>query len=135
MDPPLQRRNVTPHIPAFWRYTDDVIHTWQDGEDARHAGGDAPVALLILFGALFDVDFMPDMERLWEPILDLLEYISPGLWIFWPDMPRPKYRHAKQAMDDYLYGLIRQPAGRAGAVRAGAGPPATCWASWWPTPA
>ncbi len=108
MDPPLQRRNVIPHIPLFWRYTDDIIHTWRDGEERDMLVEMRKVALLIIFGALFDVDFMPDMERLWEPILDLLEYISPGLWIFWADMPRPKYRQARQAMDDYLYGLIRQ---------------------------
>jgi cytochrome P450 len=108
MDPPLQRRNVNPHIPLFWRYTDDVIHTWRDGEERDMLVEMRKVALLIIFGALFDTDFMPDMERLWEPIMDLLEYISPGLWIFWADMPRPKYRYAKEAMDDYLYGLIRQ---------------------------
>ncbi len=108
MDPPLQRRNVIPHIPLFWRYTDDIIHTWRDGEERDMLVEMRKVALLIIFGALFDVDFMPDMERLWEPILELLEYISPGLWIFWADMPRPKYRQARQAMDDYLYGLIRQ---------------------------
>lgn len=108
MDPPLQRRNVIPHIPLFWRYTDDIVHTWRDGEERDMLVEMRKVALLIIFGALFDVDFLPDMERLWEPILDLLEYISPGLWIFWADMPRPKYRHARQAMDDYLYGLIRQ---------------------------
>lgn len=108
MDPPLQRRNVLPHIPLFWRYTDDIAHTWRDGEERDMLVEMRKVALLIIFGALFDVDFMPDMERLWEPILELLEYISPGLWIFWADMPRPKYRHARQAMDDYLYGLIRQ---------------------------
>lgn len=108
MDPPLQRRNVVPHIPLFWRYTDDVVHTWRDGEERDMLVEMRKVALLIIFGALFDVDFMPDMARLWEPILELLEYISPGMWIFWADMPRPKYRHAKQAVDDYLYGLIRQ---------------------------
>jgi cytochrome P450 len=108
MDPPLQRRNVTPHIPLFWRYTDDIVHTWRDGEERDMLVEMRKVALLIIFGALFDVDFMPDMERLWEPIMDLLEYISPGLWIFWADMPRPKYGYARQAMDDYLYGLIRQ---------------------------
>jgi cytochrome P450 len=108
MDPPLQRRNVIPHIPLFWRYTDDIVHTWRDGEERDLLVEMRKVALLIIFGALFDVDFLPDMERLWEPILELLEYISPGLWIFWADMPRPKYRHARQAMDDYLFGLIRQ---------------------------
>ena len=80
MDPPLQRRNVTPHIPAFWRYTDDVAHTWKDGQVHDMLVEMRRVALLILFGTLFDVDFMPDMQRMWQPIMHLLEYISPGLW-------------------------------------------------------
>ena len=111
MDPPLQRRNVTPHIPAFWRYTDDVAHTWKDGQVHDMLVEMRRVALLILFGTLFDVDFMPDMQRMWQPIMHLLEYISPGLWIFWSGMPRPKYRQAKKAMDDYLYRLIRERRG------------------------
>lgn len=108
MDPILQRRHVLQHIPAFWRYTNDVIGSWQDGEVRDMLVEMRRIALLILMGTLFEVEFMPDMERMWQPIMHLLEYISPGLWIFWADMPRPKYRHAIEAMDEYLYGLIRR---------------------------
>lgn len=108
MDPPLQRRHVLPHIDAFWRYTDDIIVSWKDGEERDMLVEMRRVALLILMGTLFEIEFMPDMERMWQPIMHLLEYISPGLWIFWSGMPRPKYQHAIQAMDDYLYGIIRQ---------------------------
>jgi len=66
------------------------------------------IALLILTGAVFEVDFAPDMDRMWHSILSLLKYISPGLWIFWPDMPRPRYTRAIQEMDAYLYGIIRR---------------------------
>jgi cytochrome P450 len=48
------------------------------------------------------------MADLWGPILKALHYISPGLWILWPDMPRPGYKKALGQLDDYLYGLIRQ---------------------------
>ena len=108
MDPPLQRRNVTPHIPAFWRYTDDIARLWQDGQEVDMLVEMRKVALLILMGTLFEIEFLPELERLWQPILHLLEYISPGLWIFWAGMPRPKYRHAIKAVDEYLYGIIRQ---------------------------
>jgi cytochrome P450 len=108
MDPILQRRHVLPHIPAFWRYTDDVTNTWRDGETRDMLVEMRRVALLILMGTLFEVEFMPDMQRMWQPIMHLLEYISPGLWIFWSGMPRPKYRHAIAAMDAYLYGIIRE---------------------------
>ncbi|HHY57025.1 MAG TPA: cytochrome P450 [Chloroflexi bacterium] len=109
MDPTLQRRHVTPHIPAFWRYTDQVAADWADGSTQDMLIEMRKVALLILMGASFHVDFTPHMAQLWQPILDLLEYISPGLWIVWPEAPtRTKHRRAIAAMDDYLYAIIRQ---------------------------
>ena len=106
MDSPLQRRHVLPHIPAFWRNTDIVADAWRDGQTVDMLVEMRKVALLIIFDTLFEVDFAPDMPRLWEPIKELLAYISPGPWIFWADMPRPFYRRAKRLMDEYLYGLI-----------------------------
>jgi cytochrome P450 len=46
------------------------------------------------------------MKSLWHPILKSIQYISPGMWILWPDMPRPSFRRALQELDDYLYKLI-----------------------------
>ena len=108
MDAPLQRRHVLPHIPAFWRYTDVVADGWRNGQTVDMLVEMRKVALLIIFGALFEVEFAPDLPRLWKPIKQLLEYISPGPWIFWSGMPRPRYRRARRVMDDYLYGLITQ---------------------------
>jgi cytochrome P450 len=108
MEPALQRPRVVDHIPAFWRYTDRVIDAWRDGEKRDMLVEMRRIALLILMGTVFEVDFAPDMDRLWHSILLLLEYISPGLWIMWPDMPRPKYRRAIEEMDDYLHGIIRR---------------------------
>jgi cytochrome P450 len=59
-------------------------------------------------GTLVDVDFSPDMERLWNPILRAIKYISPGLWIIWPDMPRFGYKKSLAEIDDYLFGIIRE---------------------------
>ena len=108
MEPLLQRRCVVSHIPAFWSYTDQVASDWQHDEIRDMLVEMRKIALLILFGTLFKVDFTPDMERLWHPILDLIEYISPGFWIVFPKMPRhPKYSRARREMDEYLYNLIR----------------------------
>ncbi len=108
MDPPLQRRNVLPHIPAFWRYTDAVADTWADGSTQDMLVEMRKLALLILMGTTFHVDFAPEMERLWQPILQLIEYISPGLWIVWPGAPgKASHKQAIAAMDDYLYSIIR----------------------------
>ena len=108
MEPLLQRRQVLPHIPAFWAYTGQVTSAWADGERRDMLVEMRRIALLILFGTLFDVDFTPDLDRMWHPILDLIEYISPGMWIVWPGMPRRKYHPAVEAMDHYLYCLIRE---------------------------
>jgi cytochrome P450 len=108
IEPYLQRRQVQPHIPAFWRQTNRVINTWQDGESRDMLVEMRKIALLILFDSLYAVDFLLDLNRLWRPILDLIEYISPGLWILFPRMPvRRKYQLARQEVDDYLYDLIR----------------------------
>ena len=47
------------------------------------------IALLVLMRTLFSVDFAPDLPNLWEPVLKAVRYISPGLWMFWRNMPRP----------------------------------------------
>jgi cytochrome P450 len=107
MEPALQRPRVLEHIPAFWRYTDQVTEGWRDGETRDMLVEMRRIALLILMGTVFEVDFAPDIDRMWHSILLLLEYISPGLWIIWPDMPRPKYRHAIEEMDAFLYGIIQ----------------------------
>jgi cytochrome P450 len=109
MDPLLQRRQVYPHIPAFWSCTNQIARTWQDGDIRDMLVEMRKVAILILFGTLFRVDIAQDLDRLWHPTLDLIEFISPGWWIIFPKMPRhPKYRRARQIMDDYLYDLILQ---------------------------
>ncbi|MCO5198759.1 MAG: cytochrome P450 [Anaerolineae bacterium] len=108
MNPALVRRAVPQHIPAMSAETDRVITQWRDGQTVDMLVEMRKVALLILMRTLYGVDFMPDMERLWKPILKLLKYISPGLWIVWPTMPRPQYRRAIKTVDDYLYRIIRE---------------------------
>ncbi len=108
MEPILQRPHVLPHIPKMVKYTDDVMADWQDGSVQDMLVEMRRVALLIFMGTLLDVEFAPDMEELWRPILRTIKYISPGLWILWPDMPRFGYRHALEQMDEYLYRIIRE---------------------------
>jgi cytochrome P450 len=66
------------------------------------------IALLILLDALYRVDFAPELDELWDAILGLIGYISPGLWMMWPSLPRPGYRGALRQMDEYLYRIIRE---------------------------
>ncbi len=107
MEPTLLRRPTLAHIDTMLHSTDWVVDQWQDGQTYDMLVEMRKVALLILIGSLFGVDFRPDLERLWKPILRSIEYISPGLWILSPKLPRRRFRKELQQLDDYLYGLIR----------------------------
>ena len=108
MTPVLQKSQVMHHIPALQAYTDCVLAEWADGSVVDMMIEMRRVALLIFMGVLLDVEFRPDMDRLWRPILRAIDYISPGLWIIRPDMPRPGYRESLEELDDYIYGIIRE---------------------------
>lgn len=108
MDPLLYRRTVNEHVEAMWRYTDPILATWQEGETRDMLVEMRKVALLVLMGTLFKVDVLPDLERIWTPILKSIKYISPGLWIVWPNAPRFGYDEPLRQLDDYLYGLIKR---------------------------
>ena len=108
MEPVLQRTQVVGHIAAMQTYTDRVMDGWGDGTVMDMLVEMRRLALLIFMGTLVDVEFGPDLERLWRPILRAIKYISPGLWIIWPDMPRFGYTKPLAQLDEYLFGLVRQ---------------------------
>jgi cytochrome P450 len=108
MEPVLQKPQVIQHVPAIVSYTDRVLAEWADGSVQDMLVQMRRLALLIFMGTLLDVEFGPDLERMWAPILRTIKYISPGLWIVWPNMPRPGYEKALAQLDGYLYGLIRE---------------------------
>jgi cytochrome P450 len=108
IEPVLQKPHVIQHIPAMLAETDRVLDEWVDGTVQDMLVEMRRAALLIFMSTLLDVDFGPDLERMWQPILRTIKYISPGFWIVWPNMPRPGYQQALAQMDDYLYGVIRE---------------------------
>jgi cytochrome P450 len=104
--PAVHRRQVSGYIEKMWRRTDQVIGTWQPGETYDMLVEMRRVALLIVMDTLFDVDMTSQLERLFPAILDILKFISPGVWLL--GAPRRQYRDAIAAINDYLYGLIRE---------------------------
>lgn len=108
MEPVLQKPNVIQHIPAMLDYTDRITGNWPDNSIVDMLVEMRRLALLIFMGTLVDVELGPDMERLWRPILRAIKYISPGLWIIWPDMPRLGYAAPLKRLDDYLFAVIRR---------------------------
>ena len=103
MEPVLLKPQVVHHVPAMLAYTDRVTAGWADGATQDMLVEMRRLALLIFMGTLVDVEFGPDMDRLWRPILRAIKYISPGLWIILPNMPRFGYRAALEELDAYLY--------------------------------
>jgi cytochrome P450 len=106
MEPALQRPQAVRHSGAMWRHTVRLTSTWQDGGRYDMLPEMRRLALLVLLDTLFGVDATADVDRLWPSILKVLDYIAPGLWLVWPDMPRPGYRHAIAELDDYLLKMI-----------------------------
>ncbi len=108
MEPAMLKPQVMPHIPAMQDYTDQVIDHWADGSVQDMLVEMRRVALLIFMGTLLDVPFGPDLERMWHPILQAIKFISPGLWIIWPDMPRLGFKKPLAELDAYLYQIIAE---------------------------
>jgi cytochrome P450 len=104
--PALHRQQVSGYIDKMWQRTGQVIDTWQPGKTYDMAVEMRRLALLIVMDTLFEVDITPDLERLFPAILDLLKFISPGLWLL--GGPRKRYAASISTIDAYLYGLIRE---------------------------
>lgn len=108
MEPSLRRTPTLEHIPAMIDYIDRVTANWPAEGEVDMLVEMRKVALLVLIGTVYGTDFSPQLADLWEPILKAIQYISPGPWIVWPGMPRFGYGKDLQAVDDFLYGLIRR---------------------------
>lgn len=104
----LSGKRVAGHVQAFIECTDSITRDWQDGQTVDMLEEMRKVALLIFMQTLLAVDFRPDLEAMWGPILRLLKYISPGPWILAPNLPRPGYQKEIEVMDAYLHRLIRE---------------------------
>ncbi len=108
MEPTLLRGPVHGHIPAFWSCTASITESWTEDGVVDMLVEMRKAALLILMETVFAVDFRPEMERLWLPVIRSVEYIAPGAWLLWPGMPRPGYKKDIAALDEYLFRIIRE---------------------------
>jgi cytochrome P450 len=108
MQPALQRSQVNEYLPVMLSSTERVINTWEDGSLQDMLVEMRRLALMILMETLFSVDISPDLARLWEPILSVLRYIGPGLWLVNSNLPRPGYRKSIEELDEYLFSIVRE---------------------------
>jgi cytochrome P450 len=108
MQPSLHKKMLPAYVDLFRQYTDQVTAAWQDGQTRDMLIEMRRVALLILVGTLFRVDFTPDMDALWPSILKMLKHISPGLWMFWSNAPAGNAAPALRAVNQYLHAIIKE---------------------------
>lgn len=108
LQPALQRSRIGMYLPSILTNTDRVMSTWGDGLVLDMLVEMRQLALMILMDTLFGVDIAPELPRLWDSILKVLKYISPGVWLLNSELPRPGYRQAIKELDDYLFSIIQE---------------------------
>jgi cytochrome P450 len=106
MEAPLHPSKLQNYTQMMIEQTDRVSSTWSDGEVIDLLVEGRKIALLIIMQTLFGKDVWNDLPRIWTPILKAIQYISPGMWIFWRRMPRVGFRRRLQELDQYLFEMI-----------------------------
>jgi len=108
MNPPLHRQRLDGYLQSMWVRTDQVSAGWPEERPVDMLVEMRKIALLVLMDTLFAVDFKPQIERLWDAILRTLAFISPGMWVIWPGIPRLGYQRAIDKLNAYLYQIIAE---------------------------
>ncbi len=106
LNPSLHRQMIQGYIEAMWRCTDQVIEQWRPGQTLDMLVEMRKIALLILTDTLFNVDFSPEMSRLWRGVLQAVNYISPGPWVIWRGLSSWGYNEHLKQIDEYLFRII-----------------------------
>jgi cytochrome P450 len=106
-NPLLHKRAIGGYLATMSALTDRAIAEWADDAILDTAIEMRKITLNIVMKTLFDVDFAPEIARLWKPLLRLLRFISPGWWMVVPGIPQPGVARARALFDAYLYRIIR----------------------------
>ncbi len=106
MAPSLHRHMLDGYTKIIIESTDQVTRTWKPDRAPDMLIEMRKIALLVLTRSLFQSDISSEMSKLWDSILGVIAFISPGVWMIWRSAPRPSYRRAIQRLDQYLYRMI-----------------------------
>jgi cytochrome P450 len=104
--PPLRKAKLIEYTGDTVGMTDWLIDSWPAQAELDLLAEMRKLALVILMTNLFGVDVRSDLQGWIAPLQRLLRYISPGLWLFAPWLPRPGYAAAIADVDRRLYSLI-----------------------------
>ena len=108
MEAPLHPSKLPNYTQMMIDQVDRVSSVWKDGEIVDMLVEGRKIALLIIMQTLFSKDVWDDIPRIWKPVLKTIQYISPGMWIFWRRMPRPGYKKPMRELDEYLFEIIQE---------------------------
>lgn len=109
MNPSFRRTMIDGYVESMWRSADRIMLDWSLASGPVEMLTEMRrMALLIVMDTLFRIDMMRDLDHLVPVILDILRYISPGLWTVWPGAPRFGFQRSLDEMDGYLYKQIAQ---------------------------
>lgn len=106
MNPALHRGMLDGYIAAMLRRTDQIVGGWSAGQPIDMLAEMRRLALLVLMDTVFGMDIEPEIVRLLPAIIRTVEFISPGAWVIWPDVPRWGYQAQIAKLDAYLYQVI-----------------------------
>ena len=113
MNPSVHKKFLSLYTEVMRAVTDEIVQTWRVGESVDLLVEMRKAALLILMDTLFGYDMRADLNHLWQPILKSIKYISPGLWLIWPNTPRIGYRRKLEKLDKFLYQVIQEKSAHA----------------------
>ena len=108
METPFHPSQLSNYTQMMLDQTDRVMATWQDGKTVDMLIEGRKIALLIIMQTLFSKDAWHDIPHLWNPILKTIQYVSPGAWILWRNIPRLGYGKSLKTVDNYLYRIIEE---------------------------
>lgn len=106
MEPSLHASRLAGYLNHMRHHTDKVSAQWRDNEVKDLLVESRKIALLIIFDTLFSKNIWDDIDKIWKPIIKSIQYISPGAWILWRNIPRIGFRKQLKILDEYLFKII-----------------------------
>ena len=89
MNPSATKRSFIPQQDVIWQETDIVLNSLPQGQNRLLLDDMRVIALRIFWRIFAGEDLSPHLERIWDPMLAALKYISPGLWVVTGRTPAP----------------------------------------------
>lgn len=107
LNPALHKKMLGGYVDSIVSRTDQISTEWQQEAQYDMLVEVRKIALLILMDTLFEFDYTSEIDKLWDSVLYLIKYISPGFWLIWKGAPHPGYKQARKQMDNYFHEIIR----------------------------